>query len=224
MRFAYLVFFEPSSAVVSEADVARTRQIVRGLPKLTRALIYRPAAATDLYNDDGMPPPLGLQLGFAEIADLEAAVAAGSPLAELADLPSLRASRPTAQAMAVRPFEVPEPRPSGPDATSYVVHYPGPAQDLNAWHAHYIAHHPPIMRRFPGLRELEVLTRIDWVDAMPFERVHHMQRNRIRFDSPDALTAALHSPVRHEMREDFKRLPPFCGGNRHYPVATEELV
>lgn len=224
MRFAYLVFFEPSAAVVSEADVATVRAVVRAVPRLTRALIYRPAAASDRYNDDGTPPPFGLQLGFAELGELEAAVGSDSPLASLAGLASLSAKRATAQAMAVRRFEVPEPAPSGPEATSYVVHYLGPAADLNAWHAHYIANHPPLMRRFPGVRELEILTRIDWVDALPFARVHHMQRNRIRFDSPAALTAALHSPVREDMRADFRALPPFEGGNRHYAMATEELV
>jgi hypothetical protein len=34
------------------------------------------------------------------------------------------------------------------------------------------------------------------------------------------LTAALHSPVRHEMRADFHTFPPFTGPTKHYAMAT----
>jgi hypothetical protein len=50
-----------------------------------------------------------------------------------------------------------------------------------------------------------------------------MQRNKVVFDSPEALTAALHSPVRHEMRADFNAFPPFSGPVRHYAMATRVL-
>ena len=36
-----------------------------------------------------------------------------------------------------------------------------------------------------------------------------MQRNKVAFDSADALTQALNSPVRHDMRADFKTFPRF---------------
>jgi hypothetical protein len=47
-----------------------------------------------------------------------------------------------------------------------------------------------------------------------------MQRNKVAFDSPDALKAALNSPVRHEMRADFKSFPAFSGPNMHFAMAT----
>jgi hypothetical protein len=50
-----------------------------------------------------------------------------------------------------------------------------------------------------------------------------MQRNRVMFDSPEALTAALQSPVRHELRADFHTFPPFEGGNFHYPMWTDTI-
>ena len=50
-----------------------------------------------------------------------------------------------------------------------------------------------------------------------------MQRNKVVFDDAAALTAALNSPVRHEMRADFKNFPPFEGRNSHYPMATLSL-
>src|SRR5260370_164267 len=81
----------------------------------------------------------------------------------------------------------------------------------------YIAHHPPIMARFPGIREIEISTRVDWCSGLPWPRVECMQRNKVVFDNPAALTAALNSPVRDEMRADFRDFPPFSGKSTHYP-------
>jgi hypothetical protein len=50
-----------------------------------------------------------------------------------------------------------------------------------------------------------------------------MQRNKVAFDDPSALTAALASPVRHEMRAHFKALPRFSGGVTHFPMSTRAV-
>ena len=102
--------------------------------------------------------------------------------------------------------------------------YEGEAEDLNAWHAHYLENHTRHMAMFPKIRELEVYTRLDWVSRNPWRRLHFMQRNKVAFDSPDALQQALHSPVRHEMRADFRTFPPFTGPNNHYAMATRVLA
>ena len=228
MRFCYFVVFENQDDPgqrVTLADARSIRDIVAGTPDLRRANIYTPENAQDIYNRDGPPPQLGLQLYFDELSHLEAAIAADGHLQALArDWPSLRGATATQQAMALRPFPVDDPRvqaSAGGMPCSYVVHYDGQAEDLNAWFTHYVTHHPQIMRRFPGIREIEVLSRIDWCDAMPWQRVHHIQRNRVMFDSPEALTAALQSPVRHELRADYYQFPKYDGGNAHYPMATD---
>jgi hypothetical protein len=100
------------------------------------------------------------------------------------------------------------------------VHYPGPAEDMNAWNLHYLEHHPSIMRTFPDVRMIEIYTRIDWVDRLPSQRVEHMQRNKLVFDSPEALAYALGSDVIKRMRADFVKFPPFAGGNKHFPMLT----
>ena len=41
-------------------------------------------------------------------------------------------------------------------------HYVGQAEDLNVWNDYYLNHHPQVMARFPGIREIEVCTRVDW--------------------------------------------------------------
>jgi hypothetical protein len=58
---------------------------------------------------------------------------------------------------------------------------------------------------------------------MPLERVEHMQRNRVVFDTPEALTQALQSPVRHELRADFHKFPPYEGGSFHFPMISEAI-
>ncbi len=54
--------------------------------------------------------------------------------------------------------------------------------------------------------------------------VAHMQRNKVVFAHAQALSAALLSPVIHEMRADFHRFPPFSGGNVHYPMSTHAAI
>ncbi len=219
-----------ASARVSHDDLAVIRRIVASTPGLRQGLAYQPAQATDPYLDDGSPPLLGLQLEFDDIAALEAALAPDGHLQALAvpgAFPSLAGAVAEQQAMVARRFPVPDPvfrTPDGAPFCTYLVAYEGKAENLPAWLAYYTAHHPPIMARFPGIRAIEIYTRLDWCGALPWPRVDCMQRNKVVFDSPAALTAALASPVRHDMRADFKRFPPFSGRNTHYPMATRVIL
>jgi hypothetical protein len=233
MAFAYLVFFESTDdgdLTISETDLATVAEIIKATPGLTSANLYTPETTNDMYNKVERSPVLGLQLYFEELTALENAVGPLGHLQQLAApdvLTSIAGARATQQAMYVRPFPVDDSRlrtGKGELLCSYVVHYPGPAEDLNAWLHHYISHHPQVMRTFRDIRQIEVLSRVDWCGFLPWERVDHMQRNRVMFDSPAALQTALQSPARIAMREDFKMLPPFEGGNSHYPMATRIIV
>ena len=70
------------------------------------------------------------------------------------------------------------------------------------------------------MRLVEIYTRIDWVSGLGWAAETAMQRNKLMFDSPAALTAALASPVLQAMRADFDTFPPFEGGNVHYALET----
>jgi uncharacterized protein (TIGR02118 family) len=228
MRFCYFVTFENASpqARIGAADKAGIVSLIAATPFLRHAEIHTPALATDIFTDDGPSPQLALQLYFDDLVELEAAISAKGHLRALADpqaWPSLAGAKATQQAMYARHFTITEAPETKPQRCSFLVHYPGPADDFNTWFNHYVASHPPIMRRFPGIRQIEILSRVDWIDAMPFERVSHMQRNRVVFDSPEALTAALQSPVRHEMRADYHRFPTFEGESFHFPAMTEAI-
>jgi len=150
----------------------------------------------------------------AEIAALEAACDG----ALRALVPLLAGAEVTQQAMLARPFPVPAPQPLPDEHCTYLVAYDGPAEDVTSWLGHYIAHHPPIMARFPAIRAIEIYTRLDVAAALPFPRADCMQRNKVVFDSPAALTAALNSPVRIEMRADYAQLPKFSGAVTHFPM------
>jgi hypothetical protein len=214
---------------VSANDVRWLSHLLAATPGLVRGLIYTPARTHDPYLDDGRPPALALQLYFSDITALEAALARDGSLQALAGrdaLPSLRGAAVTQQAMLARAFPVPEARGGGAaeQGCTYLVTYDGAAADQNAWVSHYIASHTAIMARFPGIREVEVCTRLDWCGFLPWPRADAMLRNKVVFDDAEALTAALNSPVRHDMRADFQRFPAFTGTVTHYPMATTKTL
>ncbi|HEY7610436.1 MAG TPA: EthD family reductase [Alphaproteobacteria bacterium] len=232
MRFSlFLTFYARDAAArASAADVAHTGEIVKSIAGLRRGLVLTAERAPDPFVEYPPPPQLALQLYFDEIAALEAACGRKGALMALAEpgaLPSVDKTGAAQQAMLARPYPVPEPAfrtPPGGLPCSDIIHYPGKAADFDAWLAFYIESHVPLMRRLPGIRELELYTRIDWTSALPWPKALHMQRNKVVFDDAAALAAALASPVRAEMRADFLKFPSFTEGNRHNPMATREIL
>jgi len=223
MRLCWFANFR--GAPVGHATQDTLARLLRATPGAGEVLIHIPASTHDPYLNDGPPPCLALQVYFDDIAALEAAAGPSGSLQALADqtlIPGMASA--TQQAMLARAFPVPDAHFAKPgSACTYLVAYEGHAENLNAWLDHYIASHPPIMARFPGIRQIEICTRIDWIGHLPFDRVSHMQRNKVVFDDQDALTAALNAPVRHEMRADFARFPPFSGPTSHYPMHTRAV-
>jgi uncharacterized protein (TIGR02118 family) len=220
--FSYFVTFIDADpqALLSADDRAALTRLVRRIPGLVCAQLLSPAAARDPYIDDGPAPMLTLQLYFERLEALEAAagtLAAGIP-------PGLARAQVFHQAMWTRFFPVPEPIDTPRHSCSFLVHYPGEPESLNEWLRYYMSHHVPLMCRFHGVRAVEVYTRVDWVDVLPWRRVHHFQRNKIVFDSAAALERALHSPVREQMKADRASFPAFSGGNAHYALATQTIV
>ena len=211
----HLIVRHPRAAI----DIKAVAATVAGVPGLANGLVFTPATTSDPYLDDGRPPVLALQLDFSTIEPLEAALARDGALHGLAPLLPADAEVEE-QAMLARGFPVAGAGRPGERACTYLVTYEGAPEDPNAWHTYYIAHHPPIMARFPGIREIAIFTRLDWCSAFPARRGEAFQRNKVVFDDQVALTAALNSPVRHEMRADFKNFPNFAGANTHYPMDT----
>ena len=181
-------------------------------PRAARALVHLPDQVRDPFLDDGKPPMRVVQLYFDSLAALEAGAA------ELRDAAE-------AQAMQVHRFPVPKPwEPAPRRYCTYLVGYEGPADDEAAWLAYYLEHHPPLMAKLPGIRELEIYTPLEWRCPSHLRRVRHLQRNKVAFDGGATLAAALDSPVRREMRADFARFPPYRGRVTHYAMSSEVLA
>lgn len=167
-------------------------------------------------------PDVAIQLHFADLLALEAALAHNGPVAQ-----ALR-SAPAAglgwqvQAMAARHYPVAQawPQAGARCGTSYLVAYEGRAADDAAWLSHYLRHHPPIMARLPGLRRLEIHSRLEHRNESGLPTAQALQRNLVAFDDAQALSAALASPVREALREDYQSFPPFEGSSPHRTMAS----
>lgn len=226
----FLTFRARDAQAISADEIGKVEALVRGVPHLQKALLHTPVPAKDPYVDDGAPPQLALQLYFADLTSLEAALRHGGKLEHLhsrAEFPQLSEADVLHQAMLVRAFPLHDAKlqnaPGLPYCT-YLVSYEGAAEDLNAWLSHYLERHTVHMAHFPGIRELEVYTRLDWVSGPDWPRADFMQRNKVAFDSPEALTQALHSPVRQEMRADYATFPAFTGPVRHFAMSTRSVA
>jgi hypothetical protein len=227
----FLTFSDPAGERrIRSEDVSAVAAMVGSIPEMTEGLLFTPLeqSVDHPFKADGSGPVFALQLRFQDLTGCEAALDRGGVLADLAaggGLSSLAGLDITHQVMLTRSFPVDVAEHPKGTATlcSYLVHYPGPTEDMNAWNLHYLEHHPSIMRSFPNVRQIEIYTRIDWVDRLPSRRVEHMQRNKLVFDSPEALSHALGSDVINHMRADFVQFPPFSGGNKHFPMLTRTV-
>jgi uncharacterized protein (TIGR02118 family) len=210
------------------SDVTAISESLATLAGLSQVNVHTPAVAHDPYSDDGPGPLLVLELDFVNLAAIETNLRADGPLAALFEAPcfsGLRGARRGQQSLLTRRYAVPEPPIPSRTQTlcTFLVSYPGPADDERAWHEHYVSHHAPIMVTFPGVRAVSIHTPAVVVCGLEIPLSPAMQRNKVVFDSPGALSAALASPVREAMRKDFEKFPAFQGGNQHFAMRTISL-
>lgn len=225
MSISYFLSAQDRGAPAEAPALDELRMALARTPQLRLAEVHRPASV-QTYHRDGEAPRLALRLVFDTIEALESQLVPGGHLCDLATSSLWRhvaGERVTQQAMLTRTFSPLSraacDKPWG-EAASYLVHYPGEAQDFNAWLRYYVGHHPQIMCHYPGVRQVQVFTRVDWCDAMPCERVSYMQRNQLTFASPEALVLGIESEIRVRMRADHQNFPPYSGGSVHYPMLT----
>jgi uncharacterized protein (TIGR02118 family) len=224
----FLLFEQQTGPVMplNAGEVDRFISVLRSTHDLAKALIHTPEITSDPFLKGEAPPLLVAQLYFLEIDALEKAANRTGPLQALAsanDFPSLSATQATQQAMVARIFSATGAR-STPSACTYLVGYEGPAERTEVWLSHYLESHVPLMTRLPGVREIEVYTRLDWCGFLPWRRVEYMQRNKVVFDDATALAAALNSPIRREMRACYESFPPFSGRTPHHAFATRTVI
>jgi uncharacterized protein (TIGR02118 family) len=200
-----------------------------GLPGLACLDLYMPAGgpAKDPYVHDGAGPLMVLMLDFATRDALAAAIA-GDRIMAAADAlaPDIAG---TGMAFERRFY------PAGGDATpapllapfSYVVRYHRPADDEAAFVRNYLATHPAVEARLPGIRSIMCYLPLDDMcmgGPARLPSAGYMIGNEVVFDDIAAFNAAMASPIRQELRAHYDAFPRFTGANTHYPMIRRRLV
>jgi len=207
-------------------DWGRCLPQIQGLRKV---LLHQPGRVDDPFLSHEPEPPAEyvLQFYFDDLFSLEAACARQAGLSGLlAGLEALLGpvQAKSQQAMVVRAVPVADQAPDAvvaAAACTYLVAYYGSGQDHDQWLSEYMAGHVPLMGRMPGVRQVEIYTRLDWLSGLDLPKGAAIQRNKVVFDSVADLQAALQSPIRAEMRADYLSLPQIGQTNTHEAMRTD---
>jgi len=98
--------------------------------------------------------------------------------------------------------------PDSPDGgIAYLVRYDGLPKPVDGFVDHYETTHAAILKQFPGLRGLTLMTPAGWRDPQPVNAGKTDFLAMMTFDDTAALSAALQSPMREQARADFANLP-----------------
>lgn len=225
----FLTFSGPTAHAAQIRDwfAGAPAAAIMALPGVETLDLYAPEPSEDPYLDDGAGPVLMVQTGFASTDALEAGLAAPGGKAAFSDFAGTpAANRALAHdAMELKFFPVAGQSAPSPliAPLSYVVRYHRPADDEAHFVEYYCAHHPPVLGKFPRIRNVMCYLPIAWRDPTDIARADYLLGNEVVFDSLDDLNAALKSEVRHELRADYKTFPPSSGGNTHYAMRRQRL-
>lgn len=223
----FLIYEGPpaSSADLCEWIRDRPRQWLTSHPAQLDVDLFRPASGTVALFDDGPTPAAMLEISatedvlrglitvdaFNEIFDQEQPDRGARPE------PSLGLFRKLATPVAGASSAV--PRTAG---LSFVVRYYGPSPDERAFQDFYTANHPPILARFPAIRNVFCYLPVA-MPASAFSRSEIMLGNEVVFDDLAHLNAALISNVIADLKADSARFPPF-GHSTHHAMQREKLI
>lgn len=189
---------------------------------------YTPRSVDDPYLGRESGKLLIVEARFATVAELEAAFASAPVAAALSSMPKGGDAdgkfRVTAEAFTVRHFPLLDgSSPPRRAPVSFVVRYYRPIENETLFNEHYFAHHPPIMVRFPRIRNILCYEPVTWRDANQITPTNSFLGNEIVFDTIEDLDAALSSDARHELREDYHGFPPHHGQTSHHAMQRRPL-
>jgi hypothetical protein len=190
------------------------------LPGLSALDLYTPAPAEggDPLNPPEPAPDLVAILSFDTEASLRAACAAPA-LAGLAP-----PGRATSAGFERRFFPVAD-GPGTPLAApvSYLVRYELPADDAAAFRALYLASHPPVQARLPGIRSILCEIPLAGLALPGIPEAGWLIGNEVVFDSAADFAAAMRSPARAELRAHMADFPPWSGVNHHHLMQRQRV-
>jgi uncharacterized protein (TIGR02118 family) len=175
-------------------------------------------AQAPIFKDG--PPPAAILEFRAQSADLLEAIAADSGLGRLLGKP---ANWRAGHFLVRRQPVAGEAEASARTAPlSFVVRYFGPTADPAHFARHYVENHPPILARFPKIRN--VLCYVP-TGRFPdgFAEEPCIIRNEVVFESLADLAAALNSPILVDLRADSKTFAAF-GFSTHHAMMRSTLA
>jgi hypothetical protein len=226
MPFIYEIAFTDMSGAAEPALPwfgAELVEALSSLPSLSALDLYRPVGGThDPYNKDEGPP---LLIAVAEFQTRNALDASAAALERaLANFPPGISATITPMERCFYPVDGEAAPGSLRGPFSYVVRYHRPAEDEAAFVAHYVADHPRLEARFPGIRSIMCYFPLKLAGPQRLPCSDYMLGNEVVFDCIEDFNAAMQSPVRHEMRAHFHSFPKFSGAVTHFAMLRERLI
>ncbi len=185
---------------------------------------FSPLSVADPYLGDETGKLLIIQAGFASADDMQSALLHPAVEAAIQSMPRQQDSRLTVEAFTTLPQPLRDgTTPARTASVSFVVRYYRPIEREQEFTDYYIGHHPPIMTRFPRIRNIYCYLPVALPEAFAVARSGCFLGNEIVFDSNEDLNAALNSDARHELREDYKHFLPHQGEVTHHAMLRRVL-
>ncbi len=105
---------------------------------------------------------------------------------------------------------------------SFVVRYYGPVADPQQFVNFYTENHPPILAKFPNIRNTLCYLPLGWQDKDSFAEDELVIGNEVVFDDLDALLHSMTTPVLQEALDDADQFQSF-GYSTHHAMHRELL-
>jgi len=222
----FLNFAGPASATeaVRAAFVDGPLQLLVATPGLRFIETYRPAANGVPAFEDGPGAPLLVELNLDARSDATRLLESTGFRDALACGKTAAASSGTATVDIFVPVHYPVPGnselPPRAAPLSFVVRYFRPVADEADFVDFYTTNHPPLLARFPGIRN--VLCYLPVAVELPegVQSSGAFLGNEVVFDSLAALNEALASEVLDLVKADGRRFASF-GSNTHHAMRRD---
>lgn len=185
---------------------------------------YTPQCVDDPYLGSEVGKLLIVRANFKTKDKLESVMADPQIADALGAMPKNKGFKTTAEAFIVREFPLLDGAyRSRSAALSFFVRYYPPIEKEQSFIDYYVNNHPPIMTRFPRIRNILCYLPTEWRDDSLVAASNSFLGNEVVFDNLDDLNNALASGVRHELRADYQKFPPHEGESTHHAMYRRVL-
>lgn len=214
------------SAALSAAFLSQPRRLFASEVDIDFMATYRPAGGDVPSFSDGPGAPLLVELNLPSrdrVDDLlhSGAFRSAATPDDWAPSPGISATVDVFETVHYPLPDHAEP-PARTAPLSFVVRYYRPVDDQSAFVDFYTRHHPPLLARFPGIRNVLCYLPVDADLPDGVESSGSFLGNEVVFDDLDSLNRALASDVLDELKADGRRFAPF-GHNTHHAMRREDF-